>query len=92
MMTLIKKIYQKVKYKLEAKLKIYYFRQNILKYKKVTGNHQYSVVSAVYNIEKYLDDYFRSIVDQTLIFKKHIHLKTYQKAHLALMVLSHGTG
>lgn len=42
--------------------------------KKVEGHYQYTVVSAVYNVGRYLDDYFKSIVEQSLNFKKHIHL------------------
>ncbi|SHN49093.1 CDP-glycerol glycerophosphotransferase family protein [Desulfovibrio litoralis] len=38
------------------------------------GQYQYSVVVSVYNVEKYLDDFFKSIVDQTLDFKSHIWL------------------
>ena len=34
--------------------------------------NQYVVVSAVYNVEKYLDDYFKSLVNQTISFKKNI--------------------
>lgn len=41
---------------------------------KVDGHYQYSVVSAVYNVGRYLDDYFKSIVNQQLDFKKNIHL------------------
>lgn len=42
--------------------------------KKVTGHYQYTVVSAVYNVGRYLDDYFKSFVNQRLDFKKHIQL------------------
>jgi len=42
--------------------------------KKVEGSKQYSVVSAIYNVEKYLDDYFKSLVNQSLDFEKHIFL------------------
>ncbi|MBS9779119.1 MAG: CDP-glycerol glycerophosphotransferase family protein [Moraxellaceae bacterium] len=41
---------------------------------KHNGNHDFTVVSAVYNVEKYLDDYFQSIVNQSLSFKKHIQI------------------
>lgn len=41
---------------------------------KYTGKFQYTIVSAVYNVEKYLNDYFKSIVNQSLDFKKHIHI------------------
>ncbi|AIJ32371.1 CDP-glycerol glycerophosphotransferase family protein [Actinobacillus suis] len=58
--------------------KEYYHSKN-LKYRKYiplkhNGNFGYTVVSAVYNVEKYLDEYFESLVNQTLDFKKHIHL------------------
>lgn len=42
--------------------------------KKNTGAFQYTVVSAIYNVAPYLDDYFSSLIKQTLFFKKHIHL------------------
>jgi len=42
--------------------------------KKVEGTEQYTIVSAVYNVEKYLDDYFKSLVNQSLDFEKHIFL------------------
>ncbi|WP_201587141.1 CDP-glycerol glycerophosphotransferase family protein [Psychrobacter sp. HII-4] len=38
------------------------------------GDNKFTVVSAVYNVEKYLDDYFKSLVNQSLSFKKHIQL------------------
>jgi len=38
------------------------------------GNYSYSVVSAVYNVEKYLDKFIVSIVNQSLDFKKNIEL------------------
>jgi len=43
-------------------------------WKKVIGVQKYSVVSAVYGVEKYLDQYFSSIINQTLDFEKHIEL------------------
>lgn len=42
--------------------------------KKVMGEYQYTVVSAVYNVAPYLDDYFKSLVYQTLDFEKHVFL------------------
>lgn len=41
---------------------------------KYDGKFNYTVVSAVYNVEKYLDEYFDSIVTQSLNFNKHIQL------------------
>ncbi|OOY00053.1 capsular biosynthesis protein [Campylobacter coli] len=35
---------------------------------------QYTIISAVYNVEKYLDDYFNSIINQRLDFKKNIFM------------------
>lgn len=40
----------------------------------VCGPRLYSVVSAVYNVEDYLDDFFKSLVKQTLDFRRHIEL------------------
>lgn len=41
---------------------------------KYNGHFQYTIVSAVYNVAKYLDEYFDSLINQSLDFKKHIHL------------------
>ncbi|EAL5563280.1 capsular biosynthesis protein [Campylobacter coli] len=42
--------------------------------KKHKGFAQYTIISAVYNVEKYLDDYFNSIINQRLDFKKSIFM------------------
>lgn len=42
--------------------------------KKPDQEISFSVVTAVYNTEKYLDDYFKSLTRQTLDFRKHIRL------------------
>lgn len=42
--------------------------------KKKNGFSKFTVVSAVYGVEKYLDDYFNSIINQNLNFKKNIQL------------------
>ncbi|WP_447866510.1 CDP-glycerol glycerophosphotransferase family protein [Rahnella bonaserana] len=47
---------------------------NSIQPKEFNGNYQYTVVSAVYNVGRYLDEYFSSITKQRLDFKKHIHL------------------
>lgn len=39
-----------------------------------TGSTGYSVVTAVYNVDKYLDDYFKSITSQLLDFELNIEL------------------
>ena len=39
-----------------------------------TGTHRYTVVSAVYNVSPYLDDFFRSLTGQILDFKRHIQV------------------
>ncbi len=41
---------------------------------KFKGSNDFTVVSAVYNVEKYLDEYFNSLVNQSLSFKRHIQL------------------
>lgn len=41
---------------------------------RVIGKYQYTIVSAVYNVESYLDEYFKSIVYQLLEFERHIFL------------------
>lgn len=42
--------------------------------KKQPGYYEYTVVSAVYNVGRFLDDYFKSFINQKLIFKEHIQL------------------
>lgn len=42
--------------------------------KKIEGKYQYTIVSAVYNVEQYLDDFFNSIICQKLSFNKNIFL------------------
>ncbi|EOU9537514.1 CDP-glycerol glycerophosphotransferase family protein [Cronobacter dublinensis] len=42
--------------------------------KKEDGHYDYTVVSAVYNVSAFLDDYFKSFIHQRLNFKKHIQL------------------
>ena len=46
-------------------------QKRIIKHK---ANNQYTIVSAVYNVASYLDEYFISITKQTLSFKNHIHI------------------
>ncbi|ELY2853226.1 CDP-glycerol glycerophosphotransferase family protein [Cronobacter dublinensis] len=47
---------------------------NKLHLKKEDGHYDYTVVSAVYNVSAFLDDYFKSFINQRLKFKKHIQL------------------
>ena len=42
--------------------------------RKTQGNSSYSIISACYNVEKYIDDFVESLVYQTLDFKKNIQL------------------
>lgn len=42
--------------------------------RKKAGNYSYTVVTAVYNTDQYLDTYFKSLTRQSLDFKKHIRL------------------
>ena len=57
---------------------MYVKRQNyILKHApsiKYKTGQEFSVVSAVYGVERYLNDYFESLVNQTIGFEDHIHL------------------
>uniref|UniRef100_UPI001F3516D2 glycosyltransferase n=1 Tax=Cronobacter sakazakii TaxID=28141 RepID=UPI001F3516D2 len=41
-----------------------------LRFKKEDGHYNYTVVSAVYNVGAFLDDYFESFIRQRLKFKK----------------------
>lgn len=55
------------------------FKKNKIKLQQVVpqtvnGHYQYSVVSAVYNVGRYLDDYFKGFTSQKLNFKNHIQL------------------
>lgn len=40
----------------------------------IEGGYKFTIVSAVYNAEFYLDDFFNSLTSQTLNFKKHIRV------------------
>ncbi len=69
--------------KLKSYIKPYYYKlrdikQNTYEYfdkrRMVTGHFNYSIVSAVYNVEKYLDTYFESLIAQTIDFRKHLHI------------------
>ncbi|EOI7656208.1 glycosyltransferase, partial [Campylobacter jejuni] len=42
--------------------------------KKYKGFAQYAIISSVYNVEEYLDDYFNSIINQRLDFEKNIFI------------------
>ncbi|MFY4726804.1 bifunctional glycosyltransferase/CDP-glycerol:glycerophosphate glycerophosphotransferase [Campylobacter jejuni] len=42
--------------------------------KKYQAYNKYAIVSAVYNVEKYLDDFFKSIINQRLDFKHNIFI------------------
>ena len=41
---------------------------------KYEGKSQYTIVTAIYNVEPYLDDFFKSLVNQSLSFKKNIQI------------------
>lgn len=43
-------------------------------WKKESGKFKYTIISAVYGVEKYLDKFFFSIVNQRLNFEEHIEL------------------
>ncbi|MGS3153232.1 glycosyltransferase [Aeromonas sanarellii] len=47
---------------------------DVLKPKENNGHYQYTIVSAVYNVGRYLDEYITSVTKQRLDFKKHIQL------------------
>ncbi|EIK8629652.1 glycosyltransferase family A protein, partial [Campylobacter jejuni] len=42
--------------------------------KKYRAFSKYSIICPIYNVEKYLDDFFKSIINQRLDFKKNIYL------------------
>lgn len=42
--------------------------------KKEPAKEQYTIITAVYNSESYLDDFFKSLVRQTISFKSHIQV------------------
>jgi CDP-glycerol glycerophosphotransferase (TagB/SpsB family) len=48
--------------------------EHLVPKKRCYSSNSYSVVSAVYNVEKYLDDYFKTLINQTLDFREHITL------------------
>ena len=47
---------------------------DVLKPKGIDGHYQYTVISAVYNVGRYLDEYIESVTRQHLDFKKHLYL------------------
>ena len=48
--------------------------KSLLPVKKNHGNNSFTVITAVYNVEKYLDQYFRSLTKQSLDFVQNITL------------------
>lgn len=49
-------------------------RCSIIFGKKIKGHSTYSIISACYNVENYIDDFIESIVYQSLGFKEHIQI------------------
>ncbi|CFQ33889.1 CDP-glycerol glycerophosphotransferase family protein [Yersinia bercovieri] len=45
-----------------------------LRIRKYKGTYQYTIISAVYNVDRYLDEFFKSIVNQHIDFKNNIHI------------------
>lgn len=39
---------------------------------KYDAHHKYAVIASVYNVEKYIDEFFNSLINQSISFKKHI--------------------
>ena len=70
----IKRVIKKLIFYKKLKSIFYKTKTYFDKKRRVEGNYKYSVISAVYNVDKYLEDYFQSITNQTLMFEKHIHL------------------
>lgn len=66
------------KLKKDPKLFFMDMKKNYVKKKNnnlpVSGSFYYTVISAVYNVDKYLDDYFNSLIKQSISFEKHIQL------------------
>lgn len=48
--------------------------EHLLPKRRYFGRYKYSVVSAIYGVEEYLDDYFRSLINQTIDFERSIFL------------------
>lgn len=64
-----------VKIILDGFFRIYFTKLfSKFKPKKYRAYSKYAIVSAVYNVEKYLDDYFKSIINQRLDFKNNIFI------------------
>ncbi len=59
---------------LKNKVTDYLRTHRVFRRTRYNGYSTYTVISAVYNVEKYLDDYFESITGQLLDFRKHITL------------------
>ncbi|HEG4692299.1 TPA: glycosyltransferase, partial [Campylobacter jejuni] len=64
-----------IKVILDGFFRIYFVKLfSNFKPKKYQAYNKYAIVSAVYNVEKYLDDFFKSIINQRLDFKRNIFI------------------
>ena len=74
MITRIKKIIKKTILYDILKLKRKEIEIFFDKKRRISRYYKYTIVSAVYNVDKYLEEYFDSIANQTLTFEEHIYL------------------
>ena len=75
MLRLSKENKKQIKIILKGIFKVYFKTLlNSLKPKKYQAYQKYAIISAVYNVEKYLDDYFKSFIHQRLDFKNNVLL------------------
>ncbi len=72
--TIIKKVTKRILTHTKIQEKKYKLDYYLNKVCKREGTYQYTVISTVYNVEKYLEMFFESMTGQTLYFEKHIHL------------------
>lgn len=64
-----------IKVILDGFFRIYFVKLfSKFKPKKYQAYNKYAIVSAIYNVEKYLDDFFKSIINQRLDFKRNIFI------------------
>ncbi|WP_052794937.1 CDP-glycerol glycerophosphotransferase family protein [Campylobacter jejuni] len=64
-----------IKVILDGFFRIYFVKLfSNFKPKKYKAYNKYAIVSAIYNVEKYLDDFFKSIINQRLDFKRNIFI------------------
>ncbi len=72
----VKKIIKKMIFftKIKALKQNHLYKYEHLFYRKTRGHNTFTIILSVYNVEVYLNDFFTSIINQTLTFEEHINI------------------